>query len=85
MRLLPTCRDVQTELTEYAEGALPLSRRIGIWIHLLFCRVCAGFRRGLRALPELAKRALAPPATPPEATAKALAEVQAALLKQKAP
>jgi anti-sigma factor ChrR (cupin superfamily) len=85
MRLLPSCHDVQTELTEYADGALPLSRRIGIWVHLLFCRVCAGFRRGLTALPGLAKRVLDPPAAPPEAAAKALAEVQAALLKQKAP
>jgi len=81
MTFMPSCRDVQIELTEYAEGALPRSRRVGIWIHLLLCRVCAGFLRGMRALPGLAKTVLAPPETAPEAAAKALAEVRAALSK----
>jgi hypothetical protein len=79
MTLLPSCHDVHIELTEYTEGALPVGRRIGIWIHLLLCKACAGFLRGMRALPVVAKRALAPPETVPEAAAKALAEVQAAL------
>jgi hypothetical protein len=81
MRLLPSCHEVQTDLTEYAEGALPLTRKIGIWIHLLFCRVCSGFLRGLRALPGMAKVSLAPPTEVPDAAAKALAEVQALLRK----
>ena len=85
MKFLPSCHEVQTELTEYAEGVLPLSRRLGIRVHLLFCRVCAGFLRGLRALPGAAKRSLAPPEAPPEAAARALAAVQATLLNQKAP
>lgn len=82
MSFLPSCREVQTELTEYAEGALPFSRRFGIWMHLILCRVCAGFLRGIRALPGLAKVLLAPPAKAPEAAAQALALVQAALLKR---
>lgn len=81
MTLLPSCREVQTELTEYAEGTLPLSRRLGIWVHLLVCRVCAGVLRGLRALPGLAKAALAPPTETPETAAEALARVQASLRK----
>lgn len=81
MTLLPSCREVQTELTEYAEGTLPLSRRLGIWVHLLLCRVCAGVLRGLRALPGLAKASLAPPAETPEAAAETLARVQASLQK----
>ena len=85
MKFLPSCHEVQTELTEYAEGALPITRRAGIWVHLLFCRVCAGFLRGLRALPGLAKRSLAPPEAPPEAAARTLADVQAALQNLKAP
>ena len=84
MKLLPTCHEVQTHLTEYAEGSLPLSRRIGIWIHLQLCKACAGFLRGLRALPGVAKRALAPPVETPAAAAKALADVQA-LLKRRTP
>lgn len=82
MKILPSCHEVQSELTEYAEGALPPSRRLGIWIHLLLCRACAGFLRGLEALPGLAKKALAPSAEVPESAAKALAQVQAALRKQ---
>jgi anti-sigma factor ChrR (cupin superfamily) len=83
MTLLPSCHEVQSRLTEYAEGALPVSSRVGIWIHLLLCRVCAGFLRGLKALPGLAKQALAAPAAAPETAAKALVEVQAALKRGK--
>ena len=82
MRLLPSCHEVQTDLTEYAEGTLPFARRIGFWIHLLFCKVCAGVLRGLKALPGFAKAALAPPAEAPESAASVLAQVQAAIRKQ---
>jgi anti-sigma factor ChrR (cupin superfamily) len=82
MTFLPTCQEVQTDLTEYAEGSLPMSRRLGIWIHLRLCEACARFLRGMKALPGLAKRALAPPENTPEAAAMALAEAKAALLKR---
>ena len=85
MTFLPSCQDVQTHLTEYVEGSLPPSRRIGIWIHLRLCQACARFLRGMKALPELAKRALAPPEETPEAAAAALAKVQAALAKRPNP
>ncbi len=81
MRFLPSCHDVQTHLTEYAEGSLPLGRRLGIWIHLRLCKACARFLRSMQALPGWATRALAPPAAAPDAAARALTEVQAALLK----
>jgi hypothetical protein len=81
MSFLPSCHEVQTDLTEYLEGSLPFTRRAGIWFHLLLCRVCAGFLRGLRALPILAKAVLAAPRETPEAAARALAQVQAALKK----
>mgnify|MGYP000878638376 CR=1 FL=1 len=81
MTLLPTCHELQSELTEYAEGALPLSRRLGIWLHLQLCRVCAAFLRGLEALPGLARTSLAPPPQAPDAAAEALARVQAELRK----
>jgi len=83
MKLLPSCHEVQTELTEYTEGALPVSRRIGIWIHLLLCRVCAGFLRGLKALPGMAKGSLAPTIEVPEGATKALAAIQAAIRQGK--
>jgi hypothetical protein len=81
MTFLPSCHEVQSELTEYIEGSLPLTRRAGIWVHLCFCQVCAGFLRGLRALPVLARRSLAPPGTAPDGATRALADVQATLLK----
>ncbi|HJW44482.1 MAG TPA: hypothetical protein VJ463_08495 [Geothrix sp.] len=83
MKLLPSCHEVQTDLTEYLEGTLRFRRRAGIWLHLLLCRVCAAFFRGLKALPGLSKAALAPPPAAPDEAAKALAAVQAALGKQK--
>jgi hypothetical protein len=79
MRFLPSCHEVQAQLTDYVEGSLPLGRRVRIWLHLRICRVCAGFLRGLRALPGLARRALAPPREAPDAASRALAEVQARL------
>jgi hypothetical protein len=79
MKFLPSCHDVQTELTEYGEGSLPMSRRMGIWIHLLLCSVCAGFLRGLKALPVVAKQSLVPPKATPDAATKAMAEVMSAL------
>ena len=82
MTFLPSCRDVQTHLTEYAEGSMPQRRRLGIWIHLQLCQACARFLRGMKALPGLAKRVLAPPKEMPGVAALALAEVQAALLKR---
>ena len=85
MRFLPSCHEVQTELTEYAEGALPFRRRLGIWIHLLLCRVCSGFLRGLRAVSGVAKRSLGASEATPEAASRALAEVQAVLLKRQKP
>lgn len=60
-----------------------MTRRIGIWMHLLFCRVCAGFQRGLKALPGVAKQSLAPPQEAPDPAAKALSEVMAALRNPK--
>jgi anti-sigma factor RsiW len=81
MTFLPSCQDVQSHLTEYDDGSLPLRRRLGIWVHLQMCRACARFLRGMKALPGFAKRALTPPEEAPEAAAVALAEFQVILRK----
>lgn len=83
MKLLPSCHEVQTHLTEYAEGSLPFGKRVGMWVHLMLCRVCAGVLRGLKALPGIAKRSLAPEKDTPDVALKALAQVQAALRKDR--
>jgi hypothetical protein len=68
VKLMPTCREVQTLATEYREGSLPFAQRLGIAIHLALCWACRAFLRGLEALPGLGKRALKPePEAPPEA------------------
>jgi len=85
MSFMPSCREVQTELTEYTEGALPFSRRVGIWIHLLFCRVCAGFLRGLKALPKVARTSLASAQEAPELALKVFSDVMLALRKPEGP
>ncbi|HEX7552640.1 MAG TPA: hypothetical protein VF378_03745 [Geothrix sp.] len=40
MNFLPSRQEVHTQLTEYAEGALPFSREFDIWLHLR-CAMCA--------------------------------------------
>ena len=79
----PSCQDVQTHLTEYTENTLPFRQRLGMWIHLLLCHVCAGMLHGLQALPGIAKRSLAPAKEAPDAALKAFANVQAALRKDR--
>jgi len=81
MTFMPSCHEVQTDLTEYAEGSLPLARRVGIWVHLLLCKACAGFLRGLQALPGIARQSLRPPDQAPETARKALAEAMASIRK----
>ena len=82
MKFLPSCHDVQLDLTEYTEGTLSLPKRIGIWAHLRYCRVCSGFLRGLQSLSGLGKMLLAAPTEAPESAEKMLAQVQEAIRKQ---
>ena len=81
MRLLPSCKEVQTLATEYREGALPFSQRLRIRIHLLFCWACRAFLRGLAALPRIARLATRPEPAAPEAAKVALAAALEAIRK----
>ena len=72
MSLLPTCREVQTLATEYREGALPFTARLGIRLHLLMCWACRAFVRGLEALPGLSRRTLRPEQEAPGSAQDAL-------------
>jgi anti-sigma factor ChrR (cupin superfamily) len=64
MLLMPPCSEVQANLTEYLEGALPWHRRLGIRVHLMLCHACSSLRNALAALPGFGKRALEAPALP---------------------
>ena len=72
MKLLLSCREVQTLATDFQEGNLPFTRRLAVRIHLLLCWACRAFLRGLRALPALSRKALAPETRPPQAALDAL-------------
>lgn len=82
MSLIPSCPEVQANLTEYLEGTLPLRKRLGIWLHLMICKACNALRNALLSLPGLGKRALeAPTQAPPEAKdafAQAMGKIKAA-------
>jgi anti-sigma factor RsiW len=68
---LPSCTEVHACMTDYMEGALPWRKRLGVRIHLLMCKACAGLYDGLRALSSRARNLFAPPSPepPPEANA----------------
>jgi hypothetical protein len=72
MSFIPSCPEVQENLTEYLEGTLPLRKRLGIWLHLLHCRLCEALRQALLALPGLSKRAMEAPAEAPREAKDAL-------------
>ena len=69
MMLMPSCKEVGENLTEYMEGNLPFHKRMGIWSHLMMCKVCHGLLDSLKALPRIAKDLLGPP---PEAAPEAV-------------
>lgn len=81
---LPTCKEVESSMTDYMEGALPLRKRLGIRVHLMMCDLCSGLYHRLLALPAMAKELLTPTAkaAPQEAQA-ALDQVLKTIRKDK--
>ena len=75
MSLIPSCPEVQANLTEYLEGSLPFHKRLGIRLHLAMCRACEGLRKALLALPRLGRQLLDAPAQPPLEAERALGSV----------
>lgn len=75
MILIPSCKEVGENLTEYMEGKLPLRKRLGIRLHLMMCKMCDGLRKALLALPKAAKEILAPPAEAPNEAKETLDRV----------
>ena len=50
------CREVSTLVSESMEQRLPLRRRMELKMHLLLCRLCAGFARQARLLRQVAQK-----------------------------
>ena len=44
------CREIAKLVSESMERDLPLRRRLAVRIHLMMCRLCAGFARQIRLL-----------------------------------
>jgi hypothetical protein len=45
-----SCRDLTERAGDYLEGAMPPRARLGVWLHLLICRVCRLYLRQLRLI-----------------------------------
>jgi hypothetical protein len=50
-----TCKEVSTLVSMEQVDDAPLSRRMGVWLHLMMCRHCRGFRRQLLHLGRIAR------------------------------
>jgi hypothetical protein len=50
------CREVSKLVSESMERRLPWRQRMGLWMHLAMCRLCAGFARQARLLRRAARQ-----------------------------
>lgn len=54
--LLPTCREMSHHSSQCLDGPLPFFQRVGVAVHLAFCRLCRRYRRQVRWLGAAATR-----------------------------
>jgi hypothetical protein len=50
-----TCKEVSTLVSMDQVDEAPLARRMGVWLHLMMCRRCRGFRRQLLRIGRVAR------------------------------
>jgi predicted anti-sigma-YlaC factor YlaD len=43
------CKDITEEVNNYLDGDLPLSKRIGLFFHLLICSCCRNYLQQVRS------------------------------------
>ncbi|MDB2705029.1 hypothetical protein N9Y67_00660 [Pseudomonadota bacterium] len=43
------CKDISDEVNNYIDGDLPLSKRIGLFFHLLTCSCCRNYLQQIRS------------------------------------
>lgn len=60
-----TCKEVSTLISTGGFSDAPLTRRLGVRLHLLMCRHCRAFRRQLEAVARSARAAAAVHETEP--------------------
>ncbi len=64
------CREISKLVSESMDRELPLRRRLEVRMHLMMCRMCAGFARQVRLLRRAAREnpeRLVPDESAPEA------------------
>ena len=42
------CKDIADEANNYIDGDLPISKRIGLFIHLVMCKCCRNYLQQIR-------------------------------------
>jgi hypothetical protein len=50
------CREVSKLVSESMERRLPFGLRMQVWMHLMLCRLCAGFARQVHLLRRAARQ-----------------------------
>lgn len=58
-RLIPSCREVTQLVSESMEESLPLTKRMGVKLHLLMCVWCRRYRQQLLLMRQMIRRYLA--------------------------
>jgi len=51
-----TCKEVSTLVSMEQVNEAPIARRMGVWLHLMMCRHCRGFRRQLLRIGRVARQ-----------------------------
>ena len=69
-----SCKDVTKLVSESMDRSLPLGKRIGMRLHLLNCKFCAGYERQLLLIRETARRLAATVEAPGEPLGETLSE-----------
>ncbi len=82
--ILFNCEHATDRMTEFTEGALPWPTRMALRAHLLLCRACREFLRGLRAVPHVTRVAFQEPVAAPAVGCAALDAVLTKIQKGEA-
>ena len=72
--MMPTCREVSELATDFQEGTLPWSRRLGVLVHVAMCSMCRAFLRSLRLTVRTLRLVPLEPAQPMPAEAAVVLE-----------
>jgi len=61
---MPRCQDVVERMSEYTDGTLPWTARLGIWLHLEMCWMCRRYRDQFRLTVDLLRLLAGGPVDP---------------------